>query len=620
MSTPSNTPPDMPQTASGQIPVTPGSAPGEHAPLQTKRTTKPFTERAKALLDTHVGARLSGHFIRTRPSLTKGGAFDIGTPGFRKACAILGDGTVCFVKAYHTGEIAAELADLRIRYDLPPEAARQALSLAEMTALYGGGARSAVVQSPTPGQQRLQRVLGEAAALGASDIKLIEHATHGVLRIKVGSGEFTHGAEWQPGEVREAINFVYSKRDGGDGQANLVAGVPTGFSIGQAGQFPGKPDSVGAFRGQIAWQGDVQRFLNLRLLPKANTRSYGDLAGLGLEEDILEALAAERRSDSGLVILGGSTGDGKSTTLVRQLERLYEERCGHISIYTIEDPIEYPAVGAGMVQFPVTPGSTPEERSANFSRALMVFVRTNPDVGMVSEIRSAGDASEVLQFVTSGHKVYTTVHANSVNGVLFRLAALGVRPSELAGPDVINLVLRQKLVPTLCRHCATPLTGPAQARVRDWLGPEGDALESLSLLRRNTQGCAACLEPYAHLTGAPGETARAAWAGYTGRRATAEFIRLDDTYRRHVAQQDQIGALDYWKTPQDKGGMGGIAVAQRLKRLVARGVTDFEHVTKETLPAAPVALASPKEAGPKKAGPKEAGAHEADPATAGASG
>ena len=68
------------------------------------------------------------------------------------------------------------------------------------------------------------------------------------------------------------------------------------------------------------------------------------------------------------MILGGSTGDGKSTTVVRHLERLYEERDGRISIYTIEDPIEYPAIGDGFVQFPVAPGKTPEERKANDSR------------------------------------------------------------------------------------------------------------------------------------------------------------------------------------------------------------------------------------------------------------
>ena len=262
------------------------------------------------------------------------------------------------------------------------------------------------------------------------------------------------------------------------------------------------------------------------------------------------------------------------------------------SLYTIEDPIEYPAVGDGVIQFPVVPGETPEERSANFSKMLMVFVRTNPDVGMVSEIRSSNDVNEVLHFVTSGHKVYTTVHANSANGVLFRLIALGVRPAELAGPDVVNSVLRQKLVQVLCRHCAEPLTGPARARVEDWLGEEAlfatqgsnKGSDTRTLLRRNTAGCDHCLAPYARLTGAPAETAKAAWAGYSGRRATAEMIRLDDTYRRFVEKHDQIGALDYWMTPIGDGGMGGTPIETRLRRLVASGVTDFEYVTNETLP------------------------------------
>jgi len=313
--------------------------------------------------------------------------------------------------------------------------------------------------------------------------------------------------------------------------------------------------------------------------------------------DILDALAEERRSEAGLVILGGSTGDGKSTTLVRHLERLYEERDGQISIYTIEDPIEYPAIGDGVVQFAVVPGETPEERMANFSKMLMVFVRTNPDVGMVSEIRSANDVNEVLHFVTSGHKVYTTVHANSANGVLPRLVALGVRPEELAGPDVVNAVLRQKLVPALCPHCAEPLTGPAHRKVEDWLGADAvfaaQDCGALTLLRRNGDGCDQCLAPYAKLTGALSRTAKAAWAGYARRRATAELIRLDDTYRRLVKDRDQIGAMEYWKMPVSNGGMGGIPIETRLRRLVATGVTDYEHVTNAVLPEPPRAIPGP---------------------------
>lgn len=554
-------------------------------------------------LGVHATAFLArlGLFRRETPVLGKGGAFEIGSESFRKACAVLEDGSVCIVRAYNTAALAAELAELRARYDLPPEKERRAASLAEIAAFHGRTAQALVSHRPTAGQIRFQRSLADAAALGASDIKLVERSTHGLLRIKVGSGEFTHGAEWQAEEVEQAVNWIYGHRDGGDGKASLVKGVPAAFSIGQAGKLPGMPKGIAAFRGQVAWHGDLHHFLNLRLLPEADTASYADLAGLGLEEDVLDALAEERRSEAGLVIIGGSTGDGKSTTLVRNLERLYEEREGQTSLYTIEDPVEYPATGDGVIQFPVKGGRTPEERRANYSQMLMTFVRTNPDIGMVSEIRSADDVNEVLHFVTSGHKIYTTVHSESAVGVLFRLISLGVPPSELSGPDVVNLVMRQKLVPVLCRHCAEPLTGPARARVEDWLGENAQFManapaEGATLLRRHRAGCDRCLKPYSGLSGAPAETAKAAWAGYVGRRATAELIRLDDTYRGLVAAHDQLGAREHWLTPEADGGMGGIPLGTRLRRLVAAGVADFEHVTNEVLPEPLTALAGPKAA------------------------
>ena len=538
---------------------------------------------------------------RETPPVGKGGAYDIGSEGFRKACAILPDGAVRIVKARNSGEIAAEEWELRARYDLPDETSRTDATLAEVAALHGRKTETLVSSRPSDGQVRLQRVLSEAAALGASDLKLSRFPTHGILRVKVGAGEFTHGAQWLADEVKEAVHWIHGLRDGGDGQPSLVEGVPAAFSIGQAGTLPGMPAGIAALRGQIAWHGDMQHFLNLRLLPEADRDSYGDLAGLGLEEDILEALAEERRSEAGLVIVGGSTGDGKSTTLARNIQRLYEERDGQVSIYTLEDPIEYPAIGDGVRQFAVRGGETPEERNANWSQALMTFVRICPDIGMVAEIRSGADVEPILHFVTSGHKIYTTVHASSANGVLFRLISLGVRPSELSGPDVVNLVMRQKLVPKLCRHCAEPLTGPARARVEAWLredalfratAPSGPA----TLLRRSRAGCKHCLGRYDHLSGAPAETARAAWGGYDGRRATAELIRVDDAYRRFVADRDALGARNHWLAPKADGGMGGTPMETRLRRLVASGVTDFEHVTNETLPDPLPAIAGPKAA------------------------
>ena len=558
--------------------------------------------RESSGLVSRAAAALAG-LVRRRetPPVGKGGAYDIGSESFRDACAILPDGGVRIVRAYNSGEIAAEEAELRARFDLPAETSRTPATLAEVAALHGRKAQTLVSRTPTGGQLRLLRVLSEAAALEASDVKLVEHASHGLVRIKVGAGEFTHGAQWRVDEVEQAVNWIYGHRDGGDGKASKIKGVPAPFSIGQAEMPSGMPEGISAFRGQLAWHGDVKHFLNLRLLPEADAASYADLAGLGLEQDVLDALAEERRSESGLVIIGGSTGDGKSTTLTRNLQRLYEDRDRTVSIYTLEDPIEYPATGDGVVQFAVRGGNTPDERNANWSQALMTFVRTNPDIGMISEIRTGADVEPILHFVSSGHKVYTTVHADSANGVLFRLVSLGVRPEELAVPGLVNLVMRQKLVPKLCSHCAEPLTGPARARVEAWLG-EDELFRATApsapatLLRRNRAGCDRCLGRFSHLSGAPAETARAAWAGYDGRTATAELIRMDDRYRALVVARDALGARNHWLAPKSDGGMGGISLETRLRRLVAAGVTDFEHVTNETLPDPLPALAAPNAA------------------------
>ena len=588
--------------ATGNGALVPTAAPDADASDTTKAPGGSQTPLGRSFSDLISSLGMSGKPV---PPQTKNGAFNIGSEAFQQACAILTDGSVCFVRAYHTAAIAAELTQLRTTYDLPPETERRAVTLAAMAAYYGRKTEAVVSHRPTSGQLRLQKVLAEAAALGASDIKLIERATHGLLRIKVGAGEFTHGAEWQVHEVKEAIAWIYGHRDGGDGKATLIKGQPAPFSIGQADKLPAMPKGVAAMRGQIAWHGDLQNFLNLRLLPAADTQNYADVAGLGLEDDILEALATERRSEAGLVIIGGSTGDGKSTTLVRNLECLYEERNGQVSLYTIEDPVEYPATGDGVIQFPVRGGKTPAERKANYTQMLMTFVRTNPDIGMVSEIRSADDVNEVLHFVTSGHKIYTTVHANSAVGVLFRLISLGVLPSELSGPDVVNLVMRQKLVPKLCPSCAEPLRGRARQVVEDWL--TADALfmarvapTNFTLRRRNCTGCDECLAAYADMAGPTAETARAAWAGYKGRRATAEYIMLDDTYRRYVGNHDQLSARAYWlaaaadtSEAHPNGGMGGVPIMARLRRLVAIGEADYERITNEPLPEPLLELEGP---------------------------
>ena len=134
--------------------------------------------------------------------------------------------------------------------------------------------------------------------------------------------------------------------------------------------------------------------------------------------------------------------------------------------------------------------------------------------------------------------------------------------------------MRQKLVPILCPSCARP-AGEADRRAIEGWARIPDARPKV----RNRRGCPECL------AGRDGVTARKAWAGLSRKRATAEFIGLDDTYRRFVEDRDAHGAMGHWLKPASEGGLGGVTVQARLQRLVADGLADFEDVTRRRLPS-----------------------------------
>lgn len=528
---------------------------------------------------------------RSEPPISAGGYLMVGSEAFRQVCAIRSDGTYYFVPDRNDVTIAEELDLLGRQFLLPPVTDKRRASLADIARMQGRSGSVATGVPLTPGARRMQRVLAEAARLKAGDVKLIERSAHADLRIKIGHKEFKHGDEWPLSEAQEAIAWLYDGRDYGDGAAAQQAGKHQSFSVSKREGRIALPEGVEGLRGQKGPQGGSgDDYLVLRLIYASDRENAGNLEMLGFEEDVLAALEAERASENGLVIIGGSTGDGKSTTLQYQMIRTYQERDGEISIMTIEDPIEYPIDGSGIIQMTVESAAEGADRGAAFTRVLRAFLRCNPNIGMVHEIRTADDAREILQFVISGHKVFTTIHSFSANAVLFRLISLGVDPKELAEPGVVNLVMRQRLVSTLCQDCALEPTPEQHRIIADWCQDE-TARPKL----RNLAGCETCLK------GRSGETTRAAWGGLAGKRATAEFIQLDDTYRRFVEARDPLGAREYWLKPRSEGGLGGITVEDRMRRLVARGEIDFEDASNITLPgrtsttAGPTALHEKKE-------------------------
>ena len=303
---------------------------------------------------------------------------------------------------------------------------------------------------------------------GASDIKFYMRGDKCDLRVRVANVELDHGDPWPMRDAAQAISWIYDERASGDGAASQQSGTHQPFAISPGSHVP-LPQGVISMRGQKGPIMNGEDMLVLRLLYSKEGNEAGSLESLGFDEDVLEVLSEERGLDNGLVIIGGSTGDGKSTTLVRQLERLYRNRGGRVGINTVEDPVEYPIEGRGVGQMMVRAAAKGEARSREFTEALRHFVRINPDVGMISEIRSVDDAEEALQFAISGHKVFTTIHVDGANHIPFRLISLGVPPTQVAEAGVISLLMRQKLVPVLCPNCARPATGAEAAHIADRL-------------------------------------------------------------------------------------------------------------------------------------------------------
>ena len=243
-------------------------------------------------------------------------------------------------------------------------------------------------------------------------------------------------------------------------------------------------------------------------------------------------------SMQGGVFLGGRAGDGKSTTLAVNLALQMSEMAGQLNLVTLEDPVEYRIPGA--IQIAVPTAGAGETRAGHFRQALMHFCRVHPASGMVSEIRDADAARQVLQCVDTGHQIWTTIHVHNANAIPFRLIDMGVGAAEVAKPGNVALLMKQTLLPKLCPACA--LEKPAGDRaVPEGLASRLGGIEGLRF--RNAEGCAECRRKDG------GEVSARAWNGYLGQTAIAETIRPDAGYLGLSAEAgDPLGAWAYWRS------------------------------------------------------------------------
>ncbi|MEZ6018657.1 MAG: GspE/PulE family protein [Planctomycetota bacterium] len=281
--------------------------------------------------------------------------------------------------------------------------------------------------------------------------------------------------------------------------------------------------------------------LVMRLLDRsANLIPLADL-GLEPEEESWFRRVIER--PSGIVLVTGPTGSGKTTTLYAALS---ERNRQDVKIITAEDPVEYRIPGINQVQ-------TNARVGLSFARILKAMLRCAPNVILVGETRDRETAETAIQASLTGHLVFTTLHTNDAPSALTRLADIGIPPFLISAS--VQAVLAQRLVRRLCPECRRPYApGPAEARA---LGL--DRLGDATWYRPG--GCRAC-----------------EGSGYRGRVALYERLEMDETLRELSFRGASLEELR--RASLESGALRPMLAAGARK--VQAGITTLEEVLRVT--------------------------------------
>jgi type II secretory ATPase GspE/PulE/Tfp pilus assembly ATPase PilB-like protein len=268
------------------------------------------------------------------------------------------------------------------------------------------------------------------------------------------------------------------------------------------------------------------------------------LDALGFEEPQLVRLRRLLQSPQGLLLVTGPTGSGKTTTLYAVLQDL---RSPEIKILTAENPVEYANDGIQQSQVNDAIGDT-------FAAFVRAFMRQDPDVILVGEIRDEPTAEAALRAALTGHLVLSTVHANDVFGAVRRLSDLGVEPTMIS--QTLSGIVGQRIVRRVCEACAEPYQ-PSTDLLNEFFpgGAPADARFMKGL------GCEHCRN-----------------TGYSGRTAVLELWTPDDEDRGIIEAQGTAQAL---RTQAESAGFE--PMIQHAARLAAAGVTNLEELG-NTLP------------------------------------
>ncbi len=237
----------------------------------------------------------------------------------------------------------------------------------------------------------------------------------------------------------------------------------------------------------------------MRILDQSATSL--DLENVGLPEDVYEQITMDIEKPNGIIVVTGPTGSGKTTTLYSVLRRI---NTIDSKLLTAEEPVEYDM--DGIVQVPIN-----HEVGNTFAKVLRAFLRQDPDIIMVGEIRDLETAEIAIQAALTGHLVFSTLHTNDAAGAVMRFVDMNVAPYMVA--STLEAVLGQRLLRTCCKDC------------KEGYDPDDETLDRINLHRDEIggrqfffgKGCKTCNG-----------------TGYKGRKAIFEYLRVTNPIRELI--------------------------------------------------------------------------------------
>jgi type IV pilus assembly protein PilB len=280
----------------------------------------------------------------------------------------------------------------------------------------------------------------------------------------------------------------------------------------------------------------------MRILDKTNLNI--DLEKLGFEPMAMKSVVSAIASPYGMVLVTGPTGSGKTTTLYSALSRV---NVPEVNVMTAEDPVEYNLDGINQVL-------VHEDIGLTFAACLKAFLRQDPNIIMVGEIRDFETGSIAVKAALTGHLVMSTLHTNDAPTAIGRLIDMGLEPFLVSSS--VNLIVAQRLVRRICAACKRPIELSEEVVHELQLRPEDLKGTSFS----DGQGCIECNN-----------------TGYRGRQGVYEVMPLSPRLRDLVLERAPAG--DIKEVAIDEGML---TLRRDALQKLRRGITTVEEVLKET--------------------------------------